>query len=231
MRFIRMLREEDSLAILTFADEVTLIEPFNIYHKKNPDALRKLSPGGLSAVYEAVWLSIEQVLNLEYGRKALVLFSDGIDTRSETVTEAETLELARRTDATIYCIYFNTNKELGKRIPKIVDPTQPKWPPIKIPKGRKIHPENLAGRDYMQNLADCSGGMLVDASSRQNLGAAFARIAQQLRSQYSIGYYPQNLAQNGRFRKVEVRLKRPGLKARTKRGYYFTNPSSNNGLK
>ncbi len=221
MRFIRLLRAEDSIAILTFADVVTLLEPFNIYHKKNPDALRKLTPGGLSAVYEAVWLSIEQVLNLEFGRKALVFFSDGVDTRSESVTEEETLELARKTEATIYCIYFNTNKDRNKRMPTIIDPLQAQWPPIKIPTGRGKNPEYAAGRAYMQKLAEYSGGTLVDASKVENLGAAFGRIAQELRSQYSVGYYPKDLKQDGRFRKVEVRVKRPGLTARTKQGYYF----------
>jgi Ca-activated chloride channel family protein len=228
MRFIRLLREDDSTAVITFADEVTLLEPFNIYHKKNPDVLRKLKPGGLSAVYEAVWLSIEQVLNLEFGRKALVFFSDGVDTRSETVTEAETLELARKTEATIYCIYFNTNKDRNKRMPSIIDPVletsspalPAQWPPIKIPTGGK-NPEYVAGREYMTKLAQYSGGILVDASRIENLGAAFGRIAQELRSQYSVGYYAKNLKQDGRFRKVEVRVNRPGLTARTKQGYYF----------
>ncbi|MBN1569718.1 MAG: VWA domain-containing protein [Acidobacteria bacterium] len=228
MRFIRLLREDDSIAIITFADEVTLLEPFNIYHKKNPDVLRKLKSGGLSAVYEAVWLSINQVLNLEYGRKALVFFSDGVDTRSETVTEEETLELARKTDATIYCIYFNTNKDRGKRMPSIIDPAfeaslpalQAQWPPVKIPTGRK-NPEYAAGLEYMTKLAQYSGGILIDASRIENLGAAFARIAQELRSQYSIGYYAKNQAQDGKFRKVEVRVNRPGLTVRTKQGYYF----------
>jgi Ca-activated chloride channel homolog len=221
MRFIRLLREEDSSAIVTFADEVTLLEPFNLYHKKNPDALQKLKPGGLSAVYEAVWLSIEQVLNLEYGRKALVFFSDGVDTRSESVTEQETLELARKTDATIYCIYFNTNKDRGKRMPGIIDPMRAQWPPVRIPTGRGRNPEYAAGRDYMVKLAAYSGGTLIDASRIENLGAAFGRIAQELRSQYSIGYYPKDVKQDGRFRKVEVRVNRPGLTARTRQGYYF----------
>lgn len=228
MRFVRLLREDDSAAIITFADEVTLLEPFNIYHKKNPDALRKLKPGGLSAVYEAVWLSIEQVLNLEYGRKALVFFSDGVDTRSETVTEQETLDLARKTEATIYCIYFNTSKDRGKRMPSIIDPARAgpnpalpaQWPPVKIPTGRK-NPEYAAGREYMTKLAQFSGGILVDASRIENLGAAFARIAQELRSQYSIGFYTKNRTQDGRFRKVAVRVNRPGLTARTRQGYYF----------
>jgi VWFA-related protein len=229
MRFIRYLRSDDSVAILSFADEVTLLEPFNIYHKKNPDALRKLKPGGLSAVYEAVWLSIEQVLNLEFGRKALVFFSDGVDNRSETVTEEETLDLAHKTDATIYCVYFNTDTDRNKRMPPRIDPLRDisnlalpaQWPPIRIPGGRGKNPEYVAGREYMLKLAQYSGGILVDASRLENLGAAFGRIAQELRSQYSLGYYTKNLKQDGRLRKIEVRIKRPGFTAHTRQGYYF----------
>jgi Ca-activated chloride channel family protein len=224
MRFVRLLRADDSAAILAFADEVTLLEPFNIYHKKNPDALRKLKPGGLSAVYEAVWLSLEQVLKLEFGRKALVFFSDGVDNRSESVTEEETLELARKTDSTIYCIYFNTDKDRPKRMPSIIDPSpafSTQFPPIKIPTRRGKNPEYVAGREYLSKLAQYSGGLLVDASRLENLGAAFGRIAQELRSQYSIGYYPKNIKQDGRYRRVEIRVNRPGVAARTRQGYYF----------
>ena len=200
MRFVKLLRDDDSIAIVSFADDVKLLEPFNIYHKKNPEVLRKLKPGGLSAVYEAVWLSLEQVLKLEYGRKALVLFSDGVDNRSETVTEEETLDLARKTESTVYCIYFNTNKDRFKRMPQIIDPAMEssgisfaaQWPPIKIPTGRGKNPEYAAGREYLSKLAQYSGGLLVDASRIENLGAAFGRIAQELRSQYSLGYYPKN---------------------------------------
>jgi Ca-activated chloride channel homolog len=228
-RFVRQLRDDDSIAIVSFADDVRLLEPFNIYHKKNPEALRKLKPGGLSAVYEAVWLSMEQVLKLEYGRKALVLFSDGVDNRSETVTEEETLDLARKTESPMYCIYFNTNKDRFKRMPQIIDPGMkiagapfdPQWPPIKIPTGRGKNPEYTAGREYLSKLALYSGGLLVDASRVENLGAAFGRIAQELRSQYSLGYYPKNTNRDGKFRKIEVKASRPGITARTKLGYYF----------
>ncbi len=228
MRFVRMLRDDDSIAIVSFADDVTLLEPFNIYHKRNPEVLRKLKPGGLSAVYEAVWLSLQQVLEIEYGRKALVLFSDGVDNRSETVTEEETLDLARKTESTIYCIYFNTNKDRPKRMPGIIDPgagplkasLMAQWPPVRIPAGRGKNPEYAAGREYMSKLAQYSGGVLVDASRIENLGAAFGRIAKELRSQYSIGYYPKDAKHDGRFRKIEARVNRPGVTARTKQGYY-----------
>jgi Ca-activated chloride channel family protein len=228
-RFVQLLRQEDSIAIVSFADDVQLLEPFNIYHKKNPEVLRELKPGGLSAVYEAVWLSIEQVLKLEYGRKALVLFSDGVDNRSETVTEEETLELSRKTESTIYCIYFNTNKDRFKRMPGVIDPLledtstrfTSQWPPVKIPTGRGKNPEYAAGREYMIKLARYSGGILVDASRIDNLGTAFSRIAEELRSQYSLGYYPKDTKHDGRFRRLEVKVNRPGITARTKEGYYF----------
>lgn len=226
-RFIRLLRAEDSVALLSFADEVTLLEPFNLYHKKNTDALRLIKPGGLSAVYEAVWLSLEQVLKLEYGRKALVILSDGVDTRSETVTRQETLELARKTDATIYSIYFNTTKDRNKRIPRGFDPlrTGPRhsilasqWPPLPVPRGEPS--EYVAGRQYLQDLSQYSGGLFVNASKLDNLNSAFRKIAQELWNQYSIGYYPKDLRHDGRFREVTVQVKRPGLTVRTRKGFY-----------
>ncbi|MBN2242725.1 MAG: VWA domain-containing protein [Acidobacteria bacterium] len=207
IRFVGFLKKEDGLAILSFADEVVLWEPFSLYGKKNPMAIRRIEAGGMSAVYEAVWLALEQVLKHEFGRKALVLFSDGIDNRSRTVTEQETLDLAGRTEATIYCIYFNSEKKRFGRFPFPGD-------------GGEKKAEYAAGREYLAKLSESSGGVLVDAGEIGDLGAAFRKIARELSSQYSIGYYPSNLLRNGEFHNVEVRLRTPGLTARTKKGYY-----------
>ncbi|HSW38003.1 MAG TPA: VWA domain-containing protein, partial [Acidobacteriota bacterium] len=108
IRFVEQLREDDRVAILSFADQVILLEQFSLFGKKNPGVIRRIKPGGLSAVYEAIWLAVEQVLKPEYGRKALVVLTDGVDTRSLTVTKEETLELAGKTDAIIHSIYFDT---------------------------------------------------------------------------------------------------------------------------
>lgn len=207
IRFVRLLKKDDALAILSFADEVILWEHFSLYGEKNPEAIRKIRPGGLSAVYEAVWLALEQVLKHEFGRKALVLFSDGIDNRSRTVTEEETLDLARRTESTIYCIYFNTRKDRSGRFPFPGGGT-----------GRKA--EYAAGHEYLTKISRYSGGILVDAKKTGDLGPAFRKIAQELSSRYSIGYYPRNLIRNGEFHRVEVRLKKGGLTVRTKQGYF-----------
>ena len=207
MRFVRLLREDDAAAVVSFADEVTLVEPFSITHRKNPEAIRKIRPGGLSAVYEAVWLTMEQVLKLEYGRKAMVILSDGIDNRSESVSREETLALARATDTPVYSVYFPARKK-----------RDPRWGRIPLPAPGDA-PERAAGRKYLEALAQSSGGLLVDASREGDLGPAFARIARELRSQYSLGYYPRTLKRDGSFRTLKVVVGRPGLTARTRGGY------------
>jgi Ca-activated chloride channel family protein len=232
--FVKSLKPEDSVAILSFADQVQLLEPFSIYQEKNPEAIRRIKPGGLSAVYEAVWLAIENVLKYEYGRKALVLFSDGVDNRSETVSREETLDLARRTESPIYCVYFNTDEDRYKRMPPIIDPfVEPlqgfhwrsQWPPFGRPRGPgKKHPEYAAGYDYLGQLAHYSGGLLMDTKGMEDLRSAFQRVVRELSSQYSVGYYPNNLKHDGKLHKVEVRVNRPGLKARTRQGYFAPQP-------
>ena len=201
------MKRDDGLAILSFADDVVLWEPFSLYNKKNPMTIRRIEAKGLSAVYEAVWLALEQVLKHEFGRKALVLFSDGIDTRSQTVTEEETLDLARRTEVTIYCICFNPGKSRFKLFP--------------FPGGGgEKKAEYAAGREYLMKLSGYSGGILVDAKKTDDLSSAFRKIARELSSQYSIGYYPGDFRRNGEYHKVEVQLKQKGLTARTRQGYY-----------
>jgi Ca-activated chloride channel homolog len=228
-RFINLLRPDDSVALISFSDEVTLLEPFNIYHKKNPDTVRLLKSGVLSAVYEAVWLSLEQVLKLEFGRKALILLSDGIDTCSRTVTWQETIELAKTTDSVIYCIYFQPYKYANQRSSSDAHPMEiptnqtlvaSQFPPFPIPRRGSKHPEDKAGKEYLMDLAKHSGGLFVDASKLDNLGSAFRRITEELWSQYSIGYYPKNLKHDKSFREITIKVKRPNLAVRSKLGYY-----------
>jgi Ca-activated chloride channel family protein len=202
IRFVNALRPADSIAILSVASDVKLLEQFNIYHKKNPDKIRQVRSGGRSAVYDGVAFALEKVLQIEPGRKALIFFSDGVDNQSETTRE-ETMELARKTEAPIYCVYFNTDPFRNSR-----SSHRPNWP------------DYAAGREYMQELAEFSGGLLLDASQLDNLGPAFRKIADDLASQYSIGYYPKNQKHDEKFRRIEVRVQIPRLTARSKQGYY-----------
>ena len=99
-------------------------------------------------------------------------------------------------------------------------------PPIYGPGGPgSTRGDYMSGHNYLKKLSDASGGVVVDALQEQDIGNAFEQIAKELASQYSIGYYPSNTAQDGKFRKVEVRLAKPGLVARTKKGYTAPKPA------
>jgi VWFA-related protein len=227
IRFVNQLNPDDSVAILSFADEVSLLEDFSINRKRNEYGIKETRSNGSTVLYEAVWLALEEVLKPVQERNALVLFTDGVDTASRKASENETLQLAKESHATIYCIYFNTEGDQEKIArstgpggiplpgpPVIVSPYPPGYPP------GSASSDYMRGRDYLSRLAEYSGGLLFDAIKTDDLGTAFEEIARELASQYSIGYYSTNSKRDGKFRNIEVRVRRPGLAARTKKGYF-----------
>jgi Ca-activated chloride channel family protein len=78
----------------------------------------------------------------------------------------------------------------------------------------------MGGRQYLSELADYTGGRVFDALTMDDLGPAFDAIAAELTSQYSIGYYPTNTKRDGKYRRVTVKVTRPGLYVETRQGYY-----------
>lgn len=238
IEFVNRLHPDDSVAIMSFDSDVSLLEDFSINRDKNAYGIKETRPGGWTVLYEAVWLALEEVLKPVKERKALVLFTDGVDTASRKVSEKETLELAKETYATVYSVYYNTEEDIYTRgaQPTIGGypmpgggypiPGSPR-PPVYSPGGPgTTRGEFMRGRSYLQKLAEFSGGVVVDALEMQDIGDAFERIAKELASQYSIGYYPTNSAHDGKFRKVEVKVTKSGLIARTKRGYNSPKPAS-----
>jgi VWFA-related protein len=231
IHFVNLLHPDDSVAIMSFAQDVNLLEDFSIDRDRNAYGIKETRPGGWTVLYEAVWLALEEVLKPVQERKALVLFTDGVDTASRKASQKETLELAKETRATIYTVYFNTERDLYSRQagPTIGGMPMPGGPPI-IGSGPPIYGpggrgsgtiEYMAGREYLKKLAEFSGGAVFDALQMEDLGPTFEQIAKELASQYSIGYYSTNTKRDGKFRKVEVKVvTKPGMVARTKKGYY-----------
>jgi Ca-activated chloride channel homolog len=225
--FVYQLHPDDEVAIMSFADDVTLQGDFTIDRKKNEYAIKKTRSGGWTVAYEAVWLALEEVLKPVKERKALVLFTDGVDTHSYKVSEKETLELAKETQSTIYSVYYNTESDQYRQ--RRSGPySVPQLPPI-IPSPRpsiygspggpgSSTDEYLIGREYLRKLSEYSGGVVFDGM--QDLTFVFSEVAKELASQYSIGYYSSDKKHDGKYRKVEVRMKKPDFVARTKKGYF-----------
>lgn len=218
--FVNQLHPDDEVAIVSFADDVRLQQDFSIDRDRNEYGIKQTRSGGSTVVYEAVWLGLEDVLKPVSERKAMVLFSDGVDTSSRRASRKETLELARETRATIYSVYYDTGlNQFGPRMRTNI----PQFPPIILgppvyggPGSSRI--EFASGRDYLEKLAEYSGGLTLDG--RDDLRYAFAQVAKELASQYSIGYYSNNNKRDGKFRKVEIKMVGQELRARTKKGYY-----------
>jgi len=230
IHFVNLLHPDDSVAIMSFAQDVNLLEDFTIDRDRNAYGIKETRPGGWTVLYEAVWLALQDVLKPVQERKALVLFTDGVDTASRKASQKETLELAKETRATIYGVYFNTERDLytrqgGTTVGGIPLPGGPSiirsGPPIYGPGGPgSTTIEYMAGREYLKKLAEFSGGAVFDALQMDDLGPTFEQIAKELASQYSIGYYSTNAKRDGKFRKVEVKIVKAGMVGRTKKGYY-----------
>ena len=228
IRFVNLLHPDDTVGVMSFAQDVSLLEDFSMDRDRNAYGIKETRPGGWTVLYEAVWLALEEVLKPIQERKALVLFTDGVDTASRRASSKETQELARETRATIYVVYFNTERDQYTRQTSVGGPTiggipVPGLPPV-IRTGPVYGPgtgsgEYMMGRDYLNKLAENSGGKVFDALQMDDLAPAFEQIAKELASQYSIGYYSTNPKRDGKFRKVEVKLAKPDLVARTKKGY------------
>jgi len=223
IQFVDQLHPDDSVAIMSFADDVSLLEDFSIDRDRAAYGIKETRAGGSTAIYEAVWLALEQVLKPVNERKALVLFTDGVDTASRRASMKETLELAKETKATIYCIYFNTEGDVDsmqRRSGRVGGIPPPVIVPPSIPGLGTSSAEYMEARSYLSKLSEYSGGMNYDALKTEDLESVFAQIARELASQYSIGYYSTNTKHDGKFRNVQVKVNRPGLVARTKKGYY-----------
>ena len=224
IRFVNLLHPGDSVAVLSFSETVSLHEDFSFDRDRNARGIKETRPGGSTVLYEAVWLSLEDVLKPVEERKALVVFTDGVDTASHLVSRKETLELAKETRAAIYAIYFDTSRDPYRRstIPTAGGiPTVVLGPPVYGPgRGGASRREYARGKAYLGELAANAGGRVFDAMKMQDLGSAFAAVARELASQYSIGYYSSNEKRDGKFRKVKIKMKKKVLVARTKKGYY-----------
>jgi Ca-activated chloride channel homolog len=222
--FVNQLHPDDEVAVLSFSDDVRLQEDFTIDRDRNEYGIKKTRTGNCTTLYEAVWLSLEEVLKPIKQRKALVLFTDGVDSCSRKASSSETLDLSKETEATIYCVYYNTEMDQYKKrsAKSVLDPGI--WTPFPSPSptigtGQAgSHEDYQQGRRYLADLAENSGGLMFDGMT--DLNNAFAQIAKELASQYSIGYYSSNAKNDGKFRKIQVKINKPGFVVRTKKGYY-----------
>ena len=108
----------------------------------------------------------------------------------------------------------------GPQLPIPQIPVDTRGPRQRDEDQRQLNMQSEGGRSYLHTLAEVTGGTVYVADRMENLGAAFSKIAAELRSQYSLGYVSTNQKKDGKYRKVTVKVDVPGSIVKAKKGYY-----------
>lgn len=204
---VTMLQPEDRAYLLAFGDRLRLIAPFHNDLEYLTEAIRlshknvsfpKVGPDvrrhGGTALFDAVYHSVrEQYQQPEPARRAIVLLSDGSD-NSSGYTLLDAIETAQEHDVRVFGIWY------GSKNPSVRDEY---------------------GRRVLERLAEGTGGERF-ISSGESLEDQFRLIGDYLRASYEIGYYSSNAAEDGAFRRVEIRPRDRSLEVRARPGYYVS---------
>ncbi|HJR07196.1 MAG TPA: VWA domain-containing protein [Pyrinomonadaceae bacterium] len=197
IRFLDGLRPEDTAAVYSFHRKVELVQEFSPTRDLSPIAYG-LQAKGETVLHDAIMRAASDLAARPEKRRAIVVLSDGADTRSEASAD-KALNAALDANATIYTVDMSEQ----------------------TPSPQKSFPAAGVLREY----ATKSGGRFVPTPGGKALRDAFGEIVEELSNQYTIGYRPSNRTHDGRWRSIEVKIDRPEVKARTRRGYRLTKKS------
>jgi Ca-activated chloride channel homolog len=230
--FVNQLKPADSVMVIQFDERVSVLSETTNDRQKIYKAIRRTGFGGGTSLYDAVDLSLGRRLDKIEGRKAIVLFTDGVDTTSGRASYESTLRDAEESEAMIFPIYYNTflsNRGIGTGGVMTTPPTLGIPPILGGGRGTGMSSEDyVRGRIYLNELASATGGRVFRPESTPGgLTAAFEGIAEELRRQYVIGYYPQNEGEAGQRKQIKVRVNRPKLVIRSRDSYVVGSTGNN----
>ena len=231
LTFVNQLRPTDKVMVVAFDQRARLLtEEPTADKQKLYAAIYHAQFGSGTGLYDAV----DAIVNLDMlkvpGRKAVVLFTDGVDTTSRRSDFQSSLAEVEETDALFYTIRYDTQEQnaSGQQAPAAVDLNSllAGLPGIQIPRGSIIRvgrgqspAEYEKGRKYLDSLATNSGGRMFEAATIPDLATSFAGVAEELRRQYTIGYYPDDTGTAGERRKIKIEVARPKAVVRAKSSY------------
>lgn len=192
IHFLDGLRDEDVAAVYSFDSEVEQIQDFSPSRDLAPIAFGRRAKG-MTVLNDAILRAAKDLSNRPEKRRAIVVLSDGYDTRSSASMD-KALAAALNSGVTIYTVDMSS-----------------------------IDSSDIQGRAQaaaaLRGFANKSGGRYVATPGGQAMREAFKGIVEELGNQYTIAYQPSNRARDGRWRAIEVKVARPELTARTRKGY------------
>jgi Ca-activated chloride channel homolog len=220
--FIDQLQPDDRILVVAFDKRVQVLAEATKDRTVLREAIGRTQTGGGTSLYSAIDIAINNRLRNISGRKAIVLFTDGVDTGSAGATFDSTVSAAEKSDAVIYPVQFNTYGDFADSPSRQTSAGGGATTTSHATKNGELASEAYKrGTNYLRLLAEKTGGMMQYSDGIKYLSRSFTRIASQLRQQYTLGYYPRNRAVNGRQRQIKVRVGLPEVVVSTRKSYVY----------
>jgi Ca-activated chloride channel homolog len=197
--FVHKLKSNDIAQVIDFDSRVEIRQGFTGNQAELDTAISQLAAGGSTSLHNAIYIALKELRKVravneeDVRRQALIVFSDGEDT-SSLVSFDEVLDLAKRSETSIYTIAL---------------------------RGSDVQAKGFREAEFvMRTLAQETGGRSFFPAKIDDLNGVYTQIADELASQYTLGYTPANPRRDGAWRRIVVQVSRPNVTPRTKKGYY-----------
>lgn len=191
IRFLEGLRFDDVTAIYNFDSKVSLVQDFS-NSRDIHEGIFELKASGWTVLNDAIFKAAQELDKRPEKRRAIVVLSDGADTKSARSAD-KALKSALAVNATIYTVDMSSPNDFSR--------------------------EKMQSQAALKDFAEKTGGRFIATPGGTALREAFKSIVQELGTQYTIGYQPTNTAKDGKWRNILLKVNKPELTVRTRKGY------------
>ncbi|HMF95940.1 MAG TPA: VWA domain-containing protein [Vicinamibacterales bacterium] len=191
VKFLNTLTDAVDITVVDFDTEIRTARYSQNEYARLIERIRQKKASGDTALYDAIGTYLDGAAE-EDGRKVMLLYTDGGDTRS-AIGLTELMDLLKASDVTVYAI------------------------------GELEHQSAISRnqqRMIIQQIAEVTGGRAFFPTAVKELDSVYEKVLAEIRAQYTLGYVSSNEKTDGKWRKVDVRMKRADLRARARRGYF-----------
>lgn len=192
IKFLDGIRDTDNAEIYRFDSKVSLVQKFSNSRDVN-ERLFDLKADGMTALNDAVFQAAKDLGDRPEKRRAIIVLSDGMDTFSRRSAD-KALKAALAVNASIYTVDMSAIETTGK--------------------------QRAQNQGVLRNFAEKTGGMFIATPGGVAMRDAFRKIVEELGVQYTLAYQPKNPTKDGKWRAIEIRVARPNLTIRTRKGYH-----------